>query len=292
MIGILFGCLNAMGQTQSDVNVSESGYGLVKTNITVDYGHGWGAVQDCFATRVSYEFLRNKKFTVTANARYTSTEVSYTDNDLNSGFSPNEIGLNGTHIMVQAGVTSTFRTRLFGKPFAAMAMVNSEWSNGFARVSGIAMGMIMLRANQNTQFGLGPLVMVNTCSKMPAFLVFMYRHKFNDKWLINLYGGMFGVDYTPTRKDLISIGADIDVKAFYFKPQNELLPIKCRYTATSLRPMAKYKRRLVDNLYFSLQCGMMVKMSCRITGTCSSKELIDCHNKIAPFVQVGASYSL
>ena len=280
-------------QTQTDVNVSEGGYGLVKTNLNMSYDHGFGAIQDGFSARVSYEFFRNKKFTVTANARYSSSEVFFGDSDLSDGYHPTEINLNGTHLMGQVGFTSTFKTKLLNRHIMAMAMINSEWSEGgFARVSGIAMGLVMLRANRDTQFGIGPMVMVNTCSKLPAFLVFMYRHRFNDKWLINLYGGMFGVDYNPSKDDLISMGADIDVKAFYFKPYVSGLPEKCRFTSTSFRPMIKYRRRLKQNLYFDFQSGISIKMACRVNGVSNSTELINCTQRTFPFLQAGVSFSL
>ncbi|MDE6823384.1 MAG: hypothetical protein K2J27_01465 [Duncaniella sp.] len=293
LVLVLFTRFAVSAQSQAAVNVSEGGYGLLKTNIRVNYDHGWGQINDGFSTNVSYEFFRNRKFTVTANARYSSTELSFRDGDLSNGFNPDEINLNGTHIFGQTGFTSTFRSRLFGKPFMAMAMVNAEWSQGgFARVSGIAMGILMLRANRNTQFGIGPLAMINTCSKIPVFMIFMYRHKFNDKWGINLYGGMFGVDYTPTKNNLFSVGADVDVKAFYFKPSAESLPDKCRFTSTSFRPMAKFRRRLATNLYFDLQGGISVKMSSRANGVTGTTEYFDCHQKTAPFVLTGVSYTL
>lgn len=135
------------------MNVSHGGYGLVKTNLNVSYDYGWGSIKDGFSASASYEFLRKEHVTMTANARYTSTEVSFSESDLDGGFNPEAINLNGTHVLGQFGITSTFKTRLFGRPFMGIAMINSEWSEGgFARVSGIAMGLIMLRANANTQF--------------------------------------------------------------------------------------------------------------------------------------------
>lgn len=284
---------NIHAQSENDVSVSSGGYGIIKTNMAANYDHGWGAIQDGFAARFSYEFFRNKKFTITANARYTSSEVEFKSDELDGGFNPDEINLNGTHLFGQVGLTSTFKSKLFGKPFMAMAMVNSEWSQGgFARVSGIAMGLFMLRSNRNTQFGIGPMVMVNTCSKLPAFLIFMYRHKFNDKWLLNLYGGMFGIEYTPNKRNLLSLGADVDVKAFYFKPNNEVLPEKCRFTSTSFRPMVKYRHKLEHNLTFELQSGIALKMSSRVNGVTGSKEWINCSQKAAPFVQAGVSWGM
>ena len=280
-------------QSQATVNMSEGGYGMLKTSIGADYEYGWGATEDCFAAKISYEFFRNKNFTVTANARYTSTEISFGNGDLSNGFDPENINLNGTHIFGQTGVTSTFHSKLWGKPFMALGMANAEWSRGgFARVSGIAMGILMLRANKSTQFGIGPLVMINTSSKIPAFMVFMYRHRFDNKWSINLYGGMFNINYAPTANNLFSLGADIDVKAFYFKPHNKSLPDKCRFTSTSFRPLAKFRRHLISNFYFDLKCGVSIKMSCRANGVAGSKEYFDCHQKISPFLNAGVSCTM
>lgn len=162
----------------------------------------------------------------------------------------------------------------------------------FQRVSGIAMGMFMLRANRDTQFGIGPLVLINSTSKVPAFIVFMYRHRFNDNLAVNLYGGMFGLDYTPTKSDLITIGGDIDVRSFYFRPNHIDLPERCRYTNTNFRPGVKYKRRLATNFYGEIQGGVILKMSSRVTGISGTKRYFDVPMPARPFIQVAFNYAL
>lgn len=290
---VVLTALAARAQSQADVNVSEGGYGMVKTNITVGADHTWGAVRDGFAARVAYEAYKKGWLTVSANARYNSLKVDFDEGALSNGYSPSELGLNDVHIMAQLGATATARTTIFGRPFMGIAMLNTEWGvGGLDRVSGTAMGIVMLRANRDTQFGLGPLVMVNTTSKIPAFLIFMYRHRFNDRLAINLYGGMMGLDYNPNRNNLLSIGADIDVKGFYFKPHHESLPKVCRFTYTSFRPMVKYRVRLRQNFYLDAQGGVALKMSCRVNGRNGTKEYFDCAQKCAPFLQAGLSYSL
>lgn len=150
----------------------------------------------------------------------------------------------------------------------------------------------MLKADRNTQFGLGPLVLVNTNSKIPAFPVFMYRHRINGQWLINLYGGMFGVDYTPTKDDLIAVGADVDVKSFYFRPGVSGLPDRCRYSRASFRPMVKYRRRLIPNFYFEMLGGVSVKMSSKVSGITGTTEYMEVKEKTSPFLQTNISYAL
>ena len=55
IIGCLSIALKLPAQTQADVNVSEGGYGLVKTNLSMEYDHGFGSIQDGFSARASYE---------------------------------------------------------------------------------------------------------------------------------------------------------------------------------------------------------------------------------------------
>ncbi len=285
--------LASFAQTQSDVKTGEDGYGMVKTNICIQTNHIWGAVRDDFGARVSYEAYKNKWLTVSANTRYNSVKVDFDESDLSDGYSPKTLGLNDIHIMTKLGATATARTKLFGKPFMGMVMSDTEWGDGgFERISGMIMGIIMLKANRYTTLGIGPLVMINTTSKIPAFLVFMYRHKFNGKLALNLYGNVFGLDYNPNKNNLLSVGADIDVKAFYFKPNHEYLPEICRFTYTSFRPMVKYRRRWGQNFYIEAQGGVAIKMSCRVNGKNGTKKYFDCNQKPAPFLQAGISYSL
>lgn len=280
-------------QSEADMSVSRGGYGMVKTNITTAYDHSWGPVTDGFAARVSYEFLRKKHFTLTVNARFASVSTDFDADEISDGFNPDEIGLNGTHPFGSAGITSTFNTTLFGHHVAAVAMLNGEWSRGgFAGVSGILMAMYMLKADKDTRFGIGPLVMINSTSRIPAFPVFMYSHRFNSRWALNLYGTMFGAVFTPGKNDMLNFGGDIDVKAFYFRPHNESLPSRCRFTSTTFRPGVLYKRRIAENLYFDVSGGVALKMSSRVNGVSGTKRYFDCRRKASPYVQVGVSYSL
>ncbi|MGN1265672.1 MAG: hypothetical protein ACI4UL_07630 [Muribaculaceae bacterium] len=268
-------------------------YGYVRTNISLSGDYTWGSATYGFNARVSYQFLKTKHYSLSGNFRYNSITTDFDATDFDKDFNPNEININGNQTMEQIGLTATASTTLFGKHLTAMAMVNSEWGEGgFNRVSATAMAMMLLRQNRATQFGIGVLGMVNTTSKVPVFPVFVYRHRFSDKWLINIYGGMFGVDYTPSPKSLISAGADIDVKSFYFQPATAGLPFTCRYTQTNFRPMLKYRHLLKQHLYFDVQAGVAINMSSRVNGVNGTKEYIDISQKPHPFVQLSFSYSL
>ncbi len=273
--------------------VPNDGYGLVKTNIKVSYDYTDASISDHFNARVSYEFLKKQRFTLSANVNYNSLQVDFPTDDLPEDCDPQQMDMNKTHLYGQMGVSSSFRSRLWGLPFMAFGTVSADWGDkSFQRVSGIAMGLFMLRFNRNTQFGIGPLVLINSTSKIPAFLVFMYRHRFNDRYAINFYGGMFGLDFTPTKSDLITIGGDIDVRSFYFRPHYVDLPERCRYTNTNFRPGIKYKRRLATNFYGEIQSGVIVKMSSRVTGVTGTKRYFDIPMPTRPFVQISFNYAL
>ena len=290
---LLFVPIGADAQAGGDSKVSREGYGMVKTNLTTAHYSGWGNVKDGVQAKISYEMVSNKAFTLTANAQYSSAEVDFKASDLSKGYDPDLINLNGSHYMEQIGFTSTVRAKMFGKPFMGIVKADTEWDGkDFARVSGTVVGLFMLRTTKRTQFGIGPLAMINTSSSLPAFVMFLYRHRFNEKWLLNLYGGLLTCDYTPTQNDLISFGADVDVKSFYFSPNDSTLPKRSRFKYTSFRPMVKYRRRLAQNFYFDAQAGVALKISSRVNGVSGSKEYLKCRQKPTPFLQIGASYSL
>ena len=290
---ILYISSDFLCMAQQPHDVPADGYGMVKTNMKVSYDYTNAPVSDHFNARVSYEFLRKQNFTLTANTNYNSLHTDFSVDAFPSGYDPQLIGMNKTHIYGQLGMSGSFRSKLFGRQFMAFGMVSTDWGDGrFQRVSGIAMGLIMLRANRNTQFGIGPLVLLNSTSKVPAFLVFIYRHRFNNVLAVNLYGGMFGLDYTPTDSDLITVGGDIDVRSFYFSPGHSDLPKRCRYTNTNFRPGVKYKRRLAANFYGEVQCGIILKMSSRVTGVSGTKRYFELPMPTRPFFQIALSYAL
>lgn len=285
--------LSLRAQTESDVRMSEGGYGLVRTNISVAYDHAWGDVLDSFNARVSYEFVSKRFLTLSANFKHNSVNTDFGRDDLGEAYDPEAIGLNDTQTMQQIGLTATAGARLAGRPVRVLALLNSEWGKGgFNRVTATLTGLIMVRATRSTQFGVGVLGMINTTSKVPVFPVFVYRHRFNDRWAVNLYGAMMGFDFTPTRTDMVSVGADINVKSFYFRPHAVGLPSTCRYTQTDFRPMLKYRRRLMHCLYLDAMAGYAVNMKTRVNGVNGTKEYITISRRPAPFVQASVSYSL
>lgn len=273
--------------------VSESGYGLIKTNLTFSYDHAFGSVPDNIKGRVSYQFINKPWLKITGNGQLNSIWSNIEESQLSKPYAPKEIGINGQHLFGSVGFTALGFLPLFGHPVALLAIGNAEFSNHcFGRISGLAGAVYMFKISKETQFGVGPLFLLHTASKVPAFPGIIYKHRFNPKFAINVYGGIFGLEYNPAPDDLIVLGADLDVRSFYFKPDTEGLPDKCRFTMTSIRPGMKYKRRLAKNFYATFGTGVSFKMSGRITQATHSHRYLDFHEKPSFYLNGQLSYSL
>lgn len=286
-------CPQARAQFDIMPAVQESGYGLVRTNLTFAYDHTFGAVPDNIMGRVSYQFVKKPYLTFSANARFNTIWANFDCSQLSQDLDPWDIGMNGNHLYGSVGFTATGFLPLFGHPLAVFTVGNAEWSSHcFGRISGLLAGIYMFKLTDDTQIGAGPLFMINTASKIPVFPVFVLRHKFSEKLAFNLYGGLFGLELKPWENGKFVFGADLDARSFYFKPGVEGWPEKCRFTMTLFRPYLKYERRIMRNFYGDIQAGVAIKMSGRVTSATKSHRYLDFNENPAFFIKASLSYSL
>lgn len=267
---------------------------LPGTGVEMSYNKTQGNITDDFTARAAYKFCSGKNFSISANARY-----HYMNADFSDAGSDNEVeslhglGMDGSHNVYQLGVNALYHTKLFGKPFMAVGMITSDFSNeGFERINFMGGGVFMLTMTRKTQFGLGAFLLLNTASRWPLFPMVVYHHDFNPSLSLNIYGRTFGLDYTLTKQDRVTAGFDIDSRTFYFRPDAEGLPETCRYTSTLFRPMLKYRRTLTKGLNACIEAGEEMKVSSRIYGRNGTKRYMDVKQPSKPFVQVSVEYIL
>ena len=273
--------------------VNNSDYGMVNTNLTLGYDHQFGVVPDNITGQVSYQIVKKQFLTFSVNGRLNTLWANFDRDQLSKDIDPWDIGLNGNHSYGSFGFTATGFLPLFGKPLALLAIGNAEWSNHcFGRISGLVGGAYIFKLTKDTQIGIGPLFMINTASKIPVLPVFIYRHKFSEKFAVNIYGGLFALEYKPWQNGMLKLAADLDVRSFYFKPEVEGWPKKCRFTMTSLRPAVKYKHRLAPNFYGEAQVGVGFKISGRISGVTGKTRYLDFSARPSLFLKAMISYAL
>lgn len=290
---IVAGLCRVEAKSPKDSTIVESDYGMIRTNINSQIEHSKGAVSDHFNARISYQFVKSRSFTLTANAQYNTFDVDVENDRLSDGFTAEEIGINDLHITGNAGLTAQYNTFLLGKPFVGIGTVTTHFGEGgFQKVTGLLTGLFMLRQTRDTQFGIGPVVLINSSSKVPVFPAIMYQHRFSDLLAAYVHGGIIGLDFTPNNNNLFAIGADIDSKQVYFKTKDERLPRKSLLAISTFRPMLKYRLRLQRNLYIEAKAGVTILMKGKVTGANSTHEYIELSQKAQPFVLASVSYSL
>ncbi|MCI8998156.1 MAG: hypothetical protein HFJ95_04070 [Muribaculaceae bacterium] len=127
LIMVLMSSIHCTAQESQDVPTDN--YGMVKTNIRVSYDYTNASISDHFNARMSYEFFKNQKFTLTANANYNSLQAELSADNLPAGYDPMQMGMNKTHLYGQLGVSASFRSRLFGRPFMAFGILSADWGD-------------------------------------------------------------------------------------------------------------------------------------------------------------------
>lgn len=290
---LLFSVLTAFPQLEMIEPVNNSDYGMVKTNLTFGYDRQFGGMPDNITGRVSYQIVKKPFLTFSVNAHLNTLWANFDRDRLSEDLDPWDIGLNGNHTYGSFGFTATGFLPLFGKPLAIVAVGNAEWSNHcFGRISGLVGGAYIFKMTKDTQIGIGPLFMINTASRIPVIPVIIYRHKFDERFAINVYGGLFALEYKPWENGMLKLAADLDTKSFYFKPGVEGWPEKCRFTMTSLRPAVKYRHRLGKNFYGEAQVGVNFKISGRVSGVTGKARYLDFSERPSLFLKAVLSYSL
>lgn len=205
---------------------------------------------------VGYMTPVSKKLTLGLSANYIY------NNEHLSGLDDDDVVMRDDHHTFKGSANMMFRSTLWGKPLVVFANVGldaSQW--GVERVNGIGVALLMLKATRETQFGIGPLVMVNTTSRIPFLFVATYRHVFSPRWTINLNYPFFGMQYTPSPKHTLAGGFSFDTDHYWLRPGNEHLPQTVFFRRSLLRTGINYDLRISPTLTFTAQTGWEYTMA-------------------------------
>lgn len=271
-----------------------SSMGFNESKVALYYLRSGHDETDHFCARMNAEVMKGKNYSVAVMARYQYINTDIPDEDFaGTGYTPQELNINGGHHVYQVGINSMVTSHLWGKPLMAFAMLRTDFSkHGFGRIDAMGAAMLMLTATRETQFGVGPVLLVNTASKWPIFPMFIYRRQFSRELALGLFGGICTLDYTPTRADCLSVGFDVDARTFYFSPNTDDLPDVCRYTKTLFRPMARYRRRLTKQITAEVECGVELKMSSKVYGRSGTRDYLETDSPASAFGLVTISSTL
>lgn len=285
--------LSARAQIEGLPPVGESDYGVVRTNVNASYDHTFGAVPDNFTSRISYRLLNLPFLSVTVNSRFNTLWSNLKDSQLEPEEDAWGSGLNGSHTYGSFGFTALGFLPPREHPVAVMLQVNSEYSSHcFGRISGLAGAVCLFKLTPDTQLGAGAVFIIHTSSSVPVLPMIIFRHRFNPRLALGIYGGLFNLDYNLDTKSVLSLNGTLDTRSFYFKPHVEYWPEKCRFTMTLFRAGVRYKREVALNIFVEAEAGVAFKTSGRVTSATKSHAYMKFHERPASYLKASVSWSL
>lgn len=213
------------------------------------------------------------------------------NNEHLSGLSHDEVRIDDNHHSFKGSINVMYRSTLWNKPLVVFANVGvdaSQW--GAERMSGIGAALLMLKATRETQFGVGPLLMLNTTSRVPFLFVATYRHVYSPQWTLNLNYPFFGMQYTPNGKHTIAGGFAFDADYYWVRPDNDKLPRTVFFRRSLLRTGVNYDMHISPTLTFNAQTGWEYTMAGGLY-TANGRHLIyDLNHPNGPYAHIGISF--
>lgn len=184
------------------------------------------------------------------------------NNEHLTGISDDDLPIDDNHHSFKAGTNVMYRSTLWNKPLVVFANIGMDFSQwGMERVSGVSAALLMLKATPETQLGIGPLVMLNTTSRLPFLFVATYRHVYSPRWTLNINYPFFGMQYTPSKKHTIAGGFAFDTDYYWVQPDKEDLPKTTFFRRSLLRTGINYDVHLSPTLTFTAQTGWEYTMA-------------------------------
>lgn len=203
-----------------------------------------------------------------------------------------DFGLNfgADHHRYGAIVMGTASTRLFGRSFSVMGIINADgWEQGYGQTQFICAGVWALIRNESTYLGLGPVVLLGTSSQSPTYIAFMYLHRFNPKWSVNVTMAQNHITYQPSKTTKLSGGIEIDCERFYFHPNRNDLPYSSVLSHCTWKGGFSIDHQLHRHVSLSTAIGYDLPMSDKVIEKNHHTTLLNLSRRPTPFARVKVS---
>lgn len=234
---------------------------------------------------VGYMMPVSKKLMLGISGRY-----DYNNEHL-SGLSHDDVHMNDNHHSFRGNANVMYRSTLWNKPlviFGNIGIDASQW--GVERLSGMGAALLMLKTTRETQLGVGPLLMLNTTSRIPFLFVATYRHVYSPQWTLNLNYPFFGMQYTPNEKHTIAGGFAFDTDYYWVRPANDELPRTVFFRRSLFRTGINYDMHISPTLTFNAQTGWEYTMAGGLY-TASGRHLIyDLNHPNGPYAHISITF--
>ena len=181
----------------------------------------------------------------------------------------------------------------FGKPLMLTGMGTGNFSQyGYENASGMLSGILMVTRSQRTVLGLGAVYMLGTAVSWPLYPVFIYTHKFDDRWSVNLMEAYNYLYYQASPTVKYALGMELESDIFYFRPKTVGLPEKAMYTQVSERLGLFADIQATKEISLNLGAGIDVPFYGRLRESGYRHSYMTLRDHSKPFVKMTVKYSL
>lgn len=281
-----------------EVNPSHD-YKLKQNGQVIEDGKVRNANTIKFATTVPV--LLSKNFSLYANGQanfYTFDAFNKATGELSPIFSEkNEDKDKNNHSYYKGGLSATYRTKVFGKPFILNANISGDgWNRSFEEVEGSFSAIMVLRSTPTTTFSVGMYGMT-LYNEIPAIPIITYWHQFNTKLSIDVtLPRSTYLRYQLNDNHRFSLGTLLESEQFYIRPNIEGLPETCLFNTSNIKPELVYEFIVNKHFYFIARGGASAVIQGGLYKTnrkgVNGDPFIKFDQSATPFFNLGFSYNI
>lgn len=195
------------------------------------------------------------------------------------------------------GLTASFQRidSIFGRPVFYMAGLTGVTNDiaSIKRVSFLGTAVFPIKNTPKTRFSAGLVINIDPSLKVPAFVIFNYWHKFENKLELN-FSLPQGVGIRRAFSDRLwaNFGTSLGGSLAFFELNQPNLPRDANYTTIDLKTGIGVEYRVGKKMIFGLNSGVLTPLSARAFDRKETSSEYFLKNKLANVPYVNLSFSI
>ena len=183
--------------------------------------------------RANVKLIGSRRFSLTLNPFYNFSTRSLKTDALGPQL---QLPIPDAHHNFGAGFTGLYNTQWLGKPFTLMAIVSGTFSQyGYENPSAMAGAMFTITRNRSTYLALGGIYLLGTSVAWPLYPLFIYTHRFGNRWSLNFMETNNYLYYQASPKLRYALGMELVTDKIFLRPDRKDLPQKVEISELSER---------------------------------------------------------
>lgn len=191
-------------------------------------------------------------------------------------------------------LNTTYMSRLFNKPIIYNFGISGEGSGeGYERITGMAIAMMVLKKNQNTTITAGLILIADKMSIIPVIPTFTVDHKLSNTWSLS----MALPRYIYFRRPLftngrLSLGTNMDSENFYVYPKESSKTFL--YRKLEIKSGFVYEHSFRNRFILTVKGGALNAVNGKLMqkNKSSNKEILKSTQNMNAYFNIGFSYNL